>query len=74
MSIFDRFFSFNPFARFFSQVDDEERKKEEQSIKNSQGVSEVELQLVNSYNAQQQNYGVGVGGIVYTGGGNNIYK
>ncbi|HON83947.1 MAG TPA: portal protein, partial [Caldisericia bacterium] len=30
-------------------------------------MSEVELQLVNSYNAQQQNYGVGVGGIVYTG-------
>jgi hypothetical protein len=46
----DRFFLFNPFAKFFKGSRVEEEKKEDQEIDNSQGVSQEEIDLQNFIN------------------------
>lgn len=65
MGILDRFGIGNPFAKFFKEVNKEEDEVASTSIKNSQGVSEIQLQLANAMNF---NYSPdNMGGVVYTG-------
>ena len=52
------FFLFNPFAKFFGKGREEEEKIEKQEIKNSQGVSQEEIELAQFVNYDyQSNFG-----------------
>lgn len=67
MSVFDRMFHFNTFAKYFKDAKTNERHIEEEGIKNSQGISEVEMQLQNSYASQRADGYAETAGVVYTG-------
>lgn len=65
MGLLDKFGIGNPFAKYFKDVSKEEDKIIDQSMKNSQGVSELQLQLAQVMNV---NYNTdNMGGVIYTG-------
>lgn len=68
MSLLDTLMGYNPFAHFFKKVNEKDDQLDKEAIVNSQGVSEVELQLMNSFKASNStSTNMGMGGIIYTG-------
>ena len=67
MSLLDRLLPYNPFAKFFQRADQKEIAKDEQEMKNAQGISEIEAQWNTIFNATQYQYSSDMAGIIYTG-------